>query len=104
MRRSILLFTILLTSSVMFNSCGGGSDDEAPSVENTNTPEWSLGENDYVAGTSATNQSDGLIAIVLSTSGENGPNGDYAGSGITIAFGANGAGIYEVVSAALLGT
>jgi|GEM_PF-4600115 len=100
MRKSLLYFFCFCVLIFSLASCGGDSDD-TPTMDNSETPEWSMGDNDYAGGTSSGNIGDnGVGVLVLSTTGENGPNGDYAGSGITMAYAANGGGSYEVVSKA----
>lgn len=98
----IFPFYAILIFSLIFNvSCSGGGSDDDGMQEQGGAPEWTLGDNEYSGGTSASDTSDPSIDIgvlVVGTTGFDRDNGDFSGSALAISHTLQGAGTYSVVS------
>jgi len=82
-----------------------------PSFDTASDVTWSLGDNNYMGGTSSSGESpDGNTGILVVSTENDTANGDFSGSGINISHTLQGSGVYqlttvtEVVSAGLDGS
>jgi len=80
----------------------GESDNSAvvfPMIDLESPSTWSLGDNDYVLGTSNSSESaDGLTEVTVVSTVSDTSNGDFSGSALTLSYTLNGPGVYQVTS------